>query len=80
MAQYQTIKTSKKITRKLSIAAGLLSFAAFVMQGLGQTWGFESVGFQLTQTALLFSGAINIFFLGDTTRKKITEDENEKDK
>lgn len=79
MAQYQTIKTSKKITRKLSIAAGLLSFAAFVFQGLGQTWGFDAVGMQLTQTALLFSGAINIFFLGDTTRKNL-EEQNEKDK
>lgn len=81
MAQsYQTIKTSKKITRKLSIAVGLLSFAAFIIQGLGQTWGFNEVGQQITQTALLFSGAINIFFLGDTTRKNMTEDENEKGK
>lgn len=80
MAQYQTIKTTKKITRKLSIAVGLLSFAAFVIQGLGQTWGFDAVAQQLTQTALLFSGAINIFFLGDTTRKNMTEAENEKNK
>lgn len=80
MAQYQQIKTTKKITRKLSIAAGLLSFAAFVVQGLGQTWGFDMVGQQLTQTALLFSGAINIFFLGDTTRKNLAEGENEKTK
>lgn len=80
MAQnYQTIKASRKITRKLSIAVGLLSFAAFIIQGLGQTWGFDKVGQQLTQTALLFSGAINIFFLGDTTRKNM-EDDNEKGK
>lgn len=79
MAQYSQIKTTKKITRKLSTAVGLLSFAAFIVQGLGQTWGFDAVAQQITQTALLFSGAINIFFLGDTTRKNITEDEkNEK--
>lgn len=79
MAQnYQTIQTSKKITRKLSIAVGLLSFAAFVVQGLGQTWGFESVGQQITQTALLFSGAINIFFLGTTTQKNSTEKDGQK--
>ncbi len=72
---YQTIKASKKITRKLSIAVGLLSFAAFVIQGLSRTWGFEPVGEQIVQTALIFSGAINIFFLGDTTRKEINEKE-----
>ena len=81
MAQnYQTITTSKKITRKLSVAVGLLSFAAFVVQGLGQTWGFESVGQQITQTALLFSGAINIFFLGTTTQKNSSEKENSNEK
>lgn len=79
MTQYQQIKTTKKITRKLSIASGLLSFAAFVIQGLGQTWGFDAVAQQLTQTALLFSGAIGIFFLGDTTRKNM-EEQNEKNK
>ncbi len=69
----QTIKTTKKITRKLSTAVGLLSFVAFIVQGLGTTWGFEGVAEQLTQTALLFSGAINVFFLGTTTQKNITE-------
>lgn len=67
------IKTPKKITRKLSLAVGLLSFAAFIIQGLGTTWGFESVGNQITQTALLFSGGINVFFLGSTTQKEIGE-------
>lgn len=76
MAQnYQTIKTNKKITRKLSTAVGLLSFVAFVVQGLGATWGFEAVGQQITQTALLFSGAINLFFLGSTAQKNIDEKE-----
>lgn len=75
------IQTSKKITRKLSIASGLLSFVAFIIQGLGQTWGFDAVAQQITQTALLFSGGIGIYFLGDTTRKNLTEKEqNEKDK
>lgn len=77
--QYQTIKVGKKLTRKLSIAVGLLSFFAFVIQGLSTTWGFEQIGQQITQTALLFSGAINLFFLGSTTQKTITENKDEKD-
>ena len=63
------VKTPISIQRKLSIAVGLLSFAAFIIQGLGSTWGFQSVGEQLTQTALLFSGGINLYFLGATTQK-----------
>lgn len=78
--QYQTIKTTKRVTRKLSTAVGLLSFAAFIVQGLGQTWGFDSVAQQITQTALLFSGAINLFFLGSTTQKNIEEKEREDEK
>ena len=74
---YQTIKTNKKITRKLSTAVGLLSFAAFVVHGLGSTCGFEPVAQQITQTALLFSGAINLFFLGSTTQKNIDEKEKQ---
>lgn len=75
-----TIKTSQKLTRKLSVAVGLLSFAAFVIQGLSTTWGFEAIGTQIVQTALLVSGGINIYFLGSTTQKNITEANNEKDK
>jgi len=74
----QTIQTSKKVLRKLSIAVGLLSFAAFVVQGLGKTWGFEAVGEQITQTCLLVSGAINIYFAGSTTQKEITEKNEDK--
>lgn len=74
----QTIKTSKKVMRKLSIAVGLLSFAAFVIQGLSTTWGFDAVGYQITQTCLLFSGAINIYFAGSTTQKEIAEREADK--
>lgn len=80
MTQYQQIKTTKKVTRKLSTAVGLLSFAAFIVQGLGSTWGFDAVAQQITQTALLFSGAINLFFLGSTTQKNISEAENESNK
>lgn len=73
MASIQPIKTSMSITRKLSIGVGLLSFAAFIIQGLGTTWGFEGVSQQIVQTFLLVAGAINIFFLGDTTRKETEE-------
>lgn len=71
----QKIKSSSKITRKLSIAVGFLSFAAFIIQGLSKTWGFEAVGEQIVQTALIISGGINIYFLGSTTQKNITESE-----
>ena len=74
------MKLKKKTTRQLSIAVGLLSFTAFVVQGLGSTWGFEEVAKQITQTALLFSGGINIYFLGVTNQKNNSEKENEKDK
>lgn len=71
---------NKKTTRQLSTAVGLLSFAAFVIQGLGSTWGFEEVAKQITQTALLFSGGINIYFLGVTNQKNNTEKEQENGK
>ena len=70
------IKTPISIQRKLSIAVGLLSFAAFIIQGLSSTWGFESIGEQITQTALLFSGGINLYFLGSTTQKITEEKKN----
>lgn len=70
----------KKTTRQLSIAVGLLSFTAFIVQGLGSTWGFEGVAQQITQTALLFSGGINIYFLGITNQKDITEKEKSNEK
>ncbi|MBR3169187.1 hypothetical protein IKF23_01985 [Candidatus Saccharibacteria bacterium] len=74
------MKLKKKTTRQLSIAVGLLSFAAFIVQGLGSTWGFEEVGKQITQTALLFSGGINIYFLGVTNQKNNEDKEKEDDK
>lgn len=63
------VETSISTQRKLSIAVGLLSFAAFIIQGLSSTWGFSEVGEQLTQTALLFAGGVNLYFLGSTTQK-----------
>lgn len=69
----------KKTTRQLSIAVGLLSFTAFVIQGLGTTWGFEELAKQITQTALLFSGGINIYFLGVTNQKNNNEKEKQDD-
>lgn len=74
----QPIKTSKKVMRKLSIAVGLLSFAAFIIQGLATTWGFEAVGYQITQTCLLVSGGINIYFAGSTAQKNIDETKEDK--
>lgn len=69
-----------KTTRKLSIAVGLLSFAAFIVQGLGSTWGFDEVAKQITQTALLFSGGINIYFLGITSQKDMADKEKQNEK
>ena len=74
------MKLKKKTTRQLSIAVGILSFTAFIVQGLGSTWGFDSVAQQLTQTALLFSGGINIYFLGVTGQKNNADKEKNDDK
>lgn len=80
MAQnYPKIKTSISLQKKLSIAVGLLAFFAFIIQGLAKTWGFQSLGEQITETALLFSGGINLFFLGSTTQK-ITEENKQDEK
>lgn len=72
------MKLKMKTTRQLSIAVGILSFIAFVVQGLGPTWGFEEVAKQITQTALLISGGINIYFLGVTNQKNNEEREKNK--
>lgn len=66
---YQTIKTSKKLTDKLSIASGLLCFLAVVVAGLGETWGFPEVAIQIADTCYKISGAITVYFLGSTSRK-----------
>lgn len=63
------MKLEKKTTRKLSIAVGLLSFAAFIIQGLGDIWGFAAVAKQLTATALLVAGGVNMYFSGVTSEK-----------
>lgn len=75
----QRIETSVSTQRKLSIAVGLLSFAAFVIQALGQTWGFEEVATQIVQTCLAVSGGISIYFLGSTTQK-ISEEKKQNEK
>ncbi len=74
------MKLKRKTTRQLSIAVGLLSFIAFIVQGLGPTWGFEEIAKQITQTALLFSGGINIYFLGVTNQKENQEREQQNGK
>ena len=72
----QTIETSISTQRKLSIAVGLLSFFAFVIQALGTTWGFQEVSTQIVQTCLAISGGISIYFLGSTT-PKISEEKKQ---
>lgn len=69
------MKLEKKTTRQLSIAVGLLSFGAFIIQGLGSTWGFEALSKQLVQTALLFAGGVNVYFLGVTNQKNNADKE-----
>lgn len=76
----QPIKTNITMQRKLSIAVGLLSFAGFIVQGLGDTWGFSGVAQQIVQTCLLVSGGINLYFLGSTVQKITEEDKNGKNK
>lgn len=70
------MKLEKKTTRQLSIAVGLLSFGAFVVQGLGDIWGFAAVAKQLTATALLVAGGVNVYFLGVTNQKN-TQDKKQ---
>lgn len=69
----EPIKTPISIQRKLSIATGLLSFSAFIVSGLGQTFGFQPVAEQITQVCLLFAGAFSFYF-GSTTTQKIQEE------
>lgn len=73
------IKTPVSIQRKLSIATGVLSFAAFIIQGLGRTFGFEPVAEQIVQVCLLFSGGFSIYFGSATTQKITEENKNAKD-
>nr|DAM37572.1 MAG TPA: hypothetical protein [Caudoviricetes sp.] len=63
------MELEKKTTRKLSIAVGLLAFGAFIIQGLGDIWGFQAIAKQLTATALLVAGGVNVYFLGVTNQK-----------
>lgn len=72
----QPIKTPISIQRKLSIATGILSFIAFIVQGLGSTFGFEPVAEQIVQVCLLFSGGFSIYF-GSTTTEKISAEKKQ---
>lgn len=71
------MKLSTDTNKKLSIAVGLLAFAAFIIQGLGETWAFAVVAKQIVSTLLLVSAGINVYFLGSTTQKAIGEKEDE---
>lgn len=73
----QQIKVSLSVQRKLSIAAGLLSAAAYLVTLLAETWGFQGVGKQITQTALAVNSVINLYFLGSTAQKISEEKKNE---
>lgn len=90
MTTKTTKKTTQKATKmneqektpltgqqKLSIAVGVLSFVAFIVQGLAKTWGFEAVGNQIVETFLLFSGGVNIYFSGSTIQKKIDKNKEQ---
>ncbi len=72
------MKLEKKTTRQLSIAVGLLSFGAFIVQGLGEIWGFAAVAKQLSATALLVSGGVSVYFLGVTSQKNNQDKKGEK--
>lgn len=72
------MKMKVKTTRQLSIAVGLLSFGAFVVQGLGDIWGFQAVAKQITATALLVAGGVNVYFLGVTNQKNNRDKEDGK--
>ena len=60
------------LTEQLSIAVGILAFIASIIIGLAPLWGFVALGQQLSGSLLVVSGAINLYFLGNTV-KKITE-------
>ena len=72
------MKLNKSITRQLSTAVGLLSFGAFIVQGLGPIWGFQGLAEQIVSTALLVSGGVNVYFLGITSQKNTAEKEASK--
>ena len=69
------MKLKTSTTRQLSVAVGLLSFGAFIIQGLGPIWGFEAVAKQLVTTALLVAGGVNVYFLGVSSQKNTTDKE-----
>jgi hypothetical protein len=74
------MKLKTKTTRQLSMAVGIMSFVAFVVMGLGDTWGFSATAKQITNTIFLVSGGVNVYFLGVTHNKNTTEAKNETSK
>ena len=67
------INTKPSVARQLSTAVGLLAFAAFIIQGAGDIFGFEAVAKQFSAFALLVGGGINVYFLGVTNQKNTVE-------
>ena len=77
---HHIVKTTISTQRKLSLAVGILSFAAFVIGQLGDVWGFGGVAKQLTDTILIFVAGINMYFFGSTAQKINEDGKNEKTK
>ena len=73
------MKLNATLTEQLSIAVGLLAFLATIIIGLAPLWGFQALGQQLSGSLLVFSGAINLYFLGNTVKKIQDRKNDEKD-
>lgn len=63
------MKVNATLTEQLSIAVGLLAFIATIVVGLSGIWGFDELGKQISSSLLVISGAINLYFLGNTVKK-----------
>lgn len=74
------MKLNTTLTEQLSIAVGILAFIATIIVGLSGLWGFENLGKQISGSLLVISGAINLYFLGNTVKKIQERNDNEKTK
>jgi len=63
------MKVNATLTEQLSIGVGVLAFLATIIIGLAPLWGFVALGQQLSGSLLVLSGAINLYFLGNTVKK-----------